>query len=136
MKKKITQMVYDNQAKFQLCETVREIYALAKSSMGFAVFTDREWGFLKSALREIGIDVFARQLQESRARIAARKPRPVQMPAKPVLLVKYFRLQEGFAQVPPFALYNVIGGDDANLIGSTRTLQSLVAEGFEVKEAA
>ena len=52
---------------------------------------------------------------------------------RPLVLVKYCGLQEGFATLAPRALYNVVGGPVA-LLGSTVTLESLFAKGYVVKE--
>lgn len=53
----------------------------------------------------------------------------------PTVLVKYIGLQEGFAQLAPRALFNVVGGDVPELLRSTVTLESLVARGLQIKEA-
>lgn len=54
---------------------------------------------------------------------------------KPIVRVKYLRMQEGYEQLPPFALYNVVEGP-AEVLHGTVTLQTLAAQGFDVKEAA
>jgi hypothetical protein len=51
------------------------------------------------------------------------------------LVVKYIGLQSGFGLVRSRALFNVVAGEP-KLIGSTRTIESLEAEGYLVKEAA
>jgi hypothetical protein len=57
-------------------------------------------------------------------------------PGKPVVLVRYVGLQEGFATLPPRPLFNIVGGPATVTLHSTVTLESLLAQGFEVKEAA
>lgn len=54
----------------------------------------------------------------------------------PVVIVKYQGLQQGFAQLAPQALYNVIGGEVKELTGSTVTLPTLHAKGYRIVEAA
>ena len=60
----------------------------------------------------------------------------LRMEAMPLVVVKYHGLQEGFAQLAPQALFNVVGGEVEDLIGSTVVLQSLHAKGYQIKEAA
>lgn len=60
---------------------------------------------------------------------------PAAATVKPLVWVKYRGLQSGFNLVPSRALYNVTGGPD-QLLGSTVTLESLEAQGYQVKEAA
>lgn len=52
----------------------------------------------------------------------------------PVVVVKYHGLQQGFAQLAPMALFNVVGGEVPDLIGSTVLLQSLHAKGYQIRE--
>jgi hypothetical protein len=52
----------------------------------------------------------------------------------PLVVVKYCGLQEGFAQLAPRALFNVVGGDVPDLIRSTVTLESLTVKGYRIKE--
>lgn len=59
----------------------------------------------------------------------------LRMEAMPLVVVKYRGLQEGFAQLAPQALFNVVGGEVAELIGSTVVLPSLHARGYQIKEA-
>lgn len=54
--------------------------------------------------------------------------------AKPLLTVRYAGLQSGGGFVPSRALYNVVQADEPELIGSTRTVESLEAEGYQVRE--
>lgn len=54
---------------------------------------------------------------------------------RPLVLVKYLRMQEGYAALPPFALYNVVAGP-LEILHGTFTLQTLAEQGYEVKEAA
>ena len=56
------------------------------------------------------------------------------MQSKPVVVVKYHALQEGFATFAPRALYNVVGGDVPALVDSTVTIESLFAQGYAVRE--
>ena len=60
----------------------------------------------------------------------------LRMEDMPLVVVKYCGLQEGFAQLAPQALFNVVGGDVADLIKSTVTLPSLHAKGYRIKEVA
>lgn len=55
--------------------------------------------------------------------------------SKPIVIVRYCGLQSGGGFAPSRALFNVVAGP-ANLLRSTRTVESLEAEGFEVVEAA
>jgi hypothetical protein len=52
----------------------------------------------------------------------------------PLVVVQYHGLQEGFAQLSPCALFNVVGGEVADLLGSTVTLGSLHAKGYRIQE--
>ena len=52
----------------------------------------------------------------------------------PLVIVKYCGLQEGFAQLAPRALFNVVGGDVPELVRSTVTIESLTEKGYRVKE--
>lgn len=61
---------------------------------------------------------------------------PLGLEQMPLVLVKYCGLQEGFAQLAPRALFNVVGGEVPELLQSTVTLESLVAKGYQIKEAA
>lgn len=53
---------------------------------------------------------------------------------KPLVVVKYAGLQTGGGFAPSRALYNVVAGP-LDLLNSTRTVESLEAEGYQVKEA-
>jgi hypothetical protein len=59
-----------------------------------------------------------------------------QFETMPLVVVKYHALQTGFGQLAPQALFNVVGGEVADLLGSTVVLQSLHAKGYQIKEAA
>lgn len=52
---------------------------------------------------------------------------------KELLIVRYAGLQSGGGLVPSRALYNVITGP-IDLLHSTRTIESLEADGYEVQE--
>lgn len=56
------------------------------------------------------------------------------MQGRPVVIVKYHALQEGFATLAPRALYNVVGGDVPELLHSTVTIEALFAKGYVVRE--
>lgn len=56
--------------------------------------------------------------------------------SKPIVTVKYAGLQSGFGEIGSRALFNVVSADEPQLVGSTRTVESLEAEGYQVKEAA
>lgn len=58
----------------------------------------------------------------------------LELEAMPLVVVKYCGLQEGFAQLAPRALFNVVGGDVPELLHSTVTLESLYAKGYRIKE--
>lgn len=67
------------------------------------------------------------------------QPSAISQPAEqfeqmPLVVVKYAGLQEGFAQLAPRALFNVMGGEVPALLHSTVTLESLFAKGYRVKE--
>lgn len=55
------------------------------------------------------------------------------MQGRPLVVVKYCGLQTGGGFVPSRALFNVVAGP-LDLIHSTRTVESLEAEGYEVRE--
>jgi len=86
-----------------------------------------------------GRDQFGQQLELQRATLwrETEANYRAQLPATPPpeLVVKYIGLQSGFGLVRSRALFNVVAGAP-ELIGSTRTIESLEAEGFQVKEAA
>lgn len=56
------------------------------------------------------------------------------MQSRPVVVVKYHALQEGFATMAPRALYNVVGGEVPELLASTVTIEGLFAKGYTVRE--
>jgi len=55
------------------------------------------------------------------------------MNAKPLVIVKYIGLQTGGGTLPSRALFNVVAGP-LELLHSTRTVESLEAEGYDVRE--
>ncbi len=58
----------------------------------------------------------------------------MQLVEMPLVIVQYHGLQQGFAQLAPQALFNVVGGDVAELLGSTVVLSSLHAKGYRIEE--
>lgn len=52
---------------------------------------------------------------------------------KPLVLVKYHGLQSGCGVTRSIALFNVVAGP-VDLLKSTRTVESLEAEGYDVRE--
>jgi hypothetical protein len=58
----------------------------------------------------------------------------MQLEQMPLVVVQYHGLQQGFAQLAPQALFNVVGGEVADLLGSTVVLSSLYAKGYRIEE--
>lgn len=134
LRKQIMAAVQNEFPLFANLKTVRDHYLQLRAILDVPELSEYECTIFRAALKTRGVDLLAMARAEARARETTRPAASVPLP-KPLVTVKYLALQPGFATLAPRALYNVVDGHK-DLIGSTVTLESLFAKGYEVKEAA